>query len=285
MKKKNGAKKNGAIILIPARMGSTRLPGKPLLTIHGEAMITHVWRRACRAGIPDVVVVCQEEEIARVIRDAGGKAEVEAFDHISGTDRIAAVVERLDADGGWDPVINLQGDMPVFDPAILGRLITILDHSGADMATCAFEIDDWQRRSTPSVVKVDVDWNGEWGMARDFARTPFAPKQGTDYHHLGIYAYRRAALRRFIELGPSPREKAVRLEQLRALDGGMTIAVGRIASYESGSRAGGGGVGMPGVGMPVAGGPVVGGPGAGGVDTMEDLEHLRESMVIKGDSS
>ena len=219
------------IVLIPARMASTRLPGKPLADINGVAMIVRVWRQAVAAGVGPVAVACAEAEIAKAVEAAGGTAILTDPALPSGTDRIFAALQRLDSQETHDVVINLQGDLPALDPAAIRTVADTLERSNADIATLAAEIDNHSDRDNPNVVKPVVAWDasGERGRALYFtrARAPFG--EGPLFHHVGIYAFRRAALARFVSLPPSPLEKREKLEQLRALEAGMTIAVARIA--------------------------------------------------------
>jgi 3-deoxy-manno-octulosonate cytidylyltransferase (CMP-KDO synthetase) len=218
------------IVVIPARMASTRLPGKPLADIAGAPMIVHVWRRAKAANVGPVVVAAAEAEIAGAIRRAGGEAVMTAPDLPSGSDRVHAAVEVQDPDGAFDAVINLQGDLPTLDPEAIRLVARTLDESGADIATLAAEIRDTADRTNPSVVKPVVAWDagGRTGRALYFTRASAPAGDGPLFHHVGIYAFRRAALAKFVSLPPSALEKREKLEQLRALEAGMTIAVARV---------------------------------------------------------
>ena len=234
------------IVLIPARMASTRLPGKPLADIGGRPMIVRVLEKALEAGFRRVAVACAEDEIAAAVRAAGGEAVLTDPDHPSGSDRIAEALVRLDPEGAFDAVVNLQGDLPTLEPQAIRDVAAALDSSGADIATLAAPCAD-EDRANPNVVKAVVAWNagGRTGRALYFTRASAPWGEGELLHHIGIYAYRRAALERFVALPPSPLEKREKLEQLRALEAGMSIAV---------ARAGG---------VPL------------GVDTPEDLEKAR----------
>ncbi len=215
------------LAIIPARMASTRLPGKPLADIAGEAMIVHVWRRAMEAGIGRVVVAAAEPEIADAVRAAGGEAVLTAPDLASGSDRVHAAVAGLDPDGRFAYVVNIQGDLPTIAPETIRACLAPLADPANDIATPVSLITDEAEIGNPNVVKAIARFaHGETvARARDFRRQIEAGDRGPHYHHIGIYAYRRAALDRFVSLPESPREKAARLEQLRALDAGMTIAV------------------------------------------------------------
>ncbi len=218
------------VIVIPARLGATRLPDKPLADIHGAPMIAHVWRRAMDAGVGPVVVACAEEAIAEAVRQAGGEAVLTRPDHASGSDRIFEAVETIDPDHRYDTVINLQGDLPTIAPEIVQAVLRPLAEPAVDIATVAAPISDPAERRDPNVVKAAVGFAaGPVARALYFSRAP-VPWDGGDagrplYHHIGLYAFRRAALRRFVALPPTPLEQRERLEQLRALEAGMRIDV------------------------------------------------------------
>ena len=220
------------IVLIPARMASTRLPGKPLADIAGMPMIVRVWRQANAANIGPVIVAAADREIAAAIEAAGGRAELTAPELPSGSDRIFAALEIADPAGTHDVVVNLQGDLPDLDPAHIKKVIEPLSDTAVDIATLAAEIDDDADRADPNVVKPVVAWSsdGRSGRALYFSRATIPSGEGPVFHHLGIYAYRRAALARFVALPPSALEKREKLEQLRALEAGMHIAVVRVDS-------------------------------------------------------
>lgn len=220
------------IVLIPARMASTRLPGKPLADIAGKPMIVRVWQQAMAAGIGPVVVAAAEAEIAAVIESAGGRAHLTPPDLPSGSDRIFAALQAIDPAGEHDVVVNLQGDLPALDPSNIRAVAEALAETGADIATLAAEIDNAADRDNPSVVKPVVAWDssGIRGCALYFTRARAPHGDGALYHHIGIYAFRREALARFVSLPPSPLEQREKLEQLRALEAGMTIAVARVDS-------------------------------------------------------
>ncbi|HEY1709388.1 MAG TPA: 3-deoxy-manno-octulosonate cytidylyltransferase [Rhizomicrobium sp.] len=218
------------IILIPARLASTRLPDKPLADIAGQPMIVRVWRQAMAAGIGPVVVAAAEREIVNAIETVGGHCVLTDPDLPSGTDRIHAALQAIDPQGAHDVVVNLQGDLPALDPAYVRRVAELLDGTGADIATLAAEIDDPTDYDNPSVVKPVVAWEGEQGRALYFTRARAPSGAGPLYHHIGIYAFRRESLTRFVGLPPSPLEKREKLEQLRALEAGMQITVARVDS-------------------------------------------------------
>lgn len=220
------------IVLIPARMASTRLPGKPLADIAGVPMIVRVWRQAVAAAIGPVVVAAAEHEISEAIEAAGGRAVLTDPDLPSGSDRIFAALERIDRAYDHDVVVNLQGDLPALDPACLRAVVDALAASGADVATLVAEIDADSDRDNPNVVKSVVAWDvgGDRGRALYFTRARAPYGEGPLFHHIGIYAYTRKALARFVGMAPSALEKREKLEQLRALEAGMHIAVARVGA-------------------------------------------------------
>jgi 3-deoxy-manno-octulosonate cytidylyltransferase (CMP-KDO synthetase) len=220
------------ILLIPARLASTRLPAKPLAEIGGVPMIVRVLRQAEAAGLGPVAVAAGEAEIVTAVEKAGGRAVLTDPDLPSGSDRIHAALQQFDSEGRHDVVVNLQGDLPALDPAQIRAVVSALEDSGADIATLAAEITDPAERDNPNVVKAVVAWrpDGRLGQALYFTRASAPSGDGPLFHHVGIYAYRRAALSRFVALPPSPLEKREKLEQLRALEAGMSIAVARVDS-------------------------------------------------------
>jgi 3-deoxy-manno-octulosonate cytidylyltransferase (CMP-KDO synthetase) len=220
------------IVLIPARMASTRLPGKPLADIAGVSMIVRVWRQAMAAGIGPVVVAAAEREICAAVESAGGEAVMTDADLPSGSDRIFAALQSVDPAAKHDVVVNLQGDLPALDPSYVRSVADVLASSGADIATLAAEIDDPADYDNPAVVKPVVTWDatGMRGRALYFSRARVPTGDGPLFHHVGIYAYTRDALTRFVKMPPSALEKREKLEQLRALEAGMSIAVARVDS-------------------------------------------------------
>ncbi|MFM2044313.1 MAG: hypothetical protein RLY86_2889 [Pseudomonadota bacterium] len=213
------------IIIIPARLGSTRLPDKPLADIGGVPMIVHVWRRAVAAGIGPVVVAAAEPAIARAVQAAGGQAVLTDPDHPSGSDRIWEAVRMLDPEGRHDAVVNVQGDLPTIAPETIRAVFAPLSRPGTDIATLVTEIREEGERTNPNVVKaiLELPPGGREGRALYFTRATAPSGPGPLYHHIGLYAYRRDALARFVALPPAELEKRERLEQLRALAHGMTI--------------------------------------------------------------
>jgi 3-deoxy-manno-octulosonate cytidylyltransferase (CMP-KDO synthetase) len=216
------------IVLIPARLGSTRLPDKPLAPIAGEPMIVHVWRRATTAAIGPVVVACAESAVAEAVRAAGGEAVLTDPALPSGTDRIFAAMQALDPERRFERVVNLQGDLPTLDPSALRHVLEPLLALGTDMATLASPTEDAHERQDPNVVKAVIAFEPrqpKLGRALYFTRATAPSGPGPVWHHIGIYAFRREALDRFAALPPSPLELRERLEQLRALEHGMSIGV------------------------------------------------------------
>jgi 3-deoxy-manno-octulosonate cytidylyltransferase (CMP-KDO synthetase) len=238
------------IVVIPARMASTRLPGKPLADINGKPMIVHMLERGQEAGIGPVAVACGEPEIAAVVRAAGGRAVLTDPALPSGSDRVHAALGELDPEGRHDIVVNLQGDFPTLDPAGLRLVITPLADPAIDIGTLVVPILDDTEAATASFVKAACAFQEgrTVALALYFSRqaVPWGP--GPRWHHVGIYAYRRAALDRYVALRPSPLERREGLEQLRALEDGMRIGCVRMAH------------------------------GPFGVDTEEDLERARSLL-------
>lgn len=238
-----------SIVLIPARLASTRLPGKPLADIHGAPMIVHVLQRAREAGVGEAVVATDSEAVAVAVEKAGGRAIMTRTDHLSGSDRIYEALEALDPERRIGVVVNVQGDLPTIDPADIRAALKPLDDPAVDIATLAVEITDPAERTNPNVVKAHGRMVAPGRLhATTFTRAD-ATGPGPHYHHIGLYAYRRAALERFVGLAPSANELRERLEQLRALDNGMRLDVAIVKS------------------VPL------------GVDTQEDLEKARAMLT------
>jgi 3-deoxy-manno-octulosonate cytidylyltransferase (CMP-KDO synthetase) len=214
------------IILIPSRLAATRLPNKPLAPIAGEPMIVHVWRRACEAGIGPVVVATDSEEIAQAVRRAGGKAVMTRKDHVNGSSRIFEALERLDPGGRHEVIVNVQGDLPTIDPRVIAASIEPLADPQVDIATLACVITREEERDDPSVVKaIGSELTPTRLRAIYFTRATAPTGPGPLLHHIGLYAYRRAALARYVSLPPSRLEVRERLEQLRAVEAGMRIDI------------------------------------------------------------
>jgi 3-deoxy-manno-octulosonate cytidylyltransferase (CMP-KDO synthetase) len=244
------------LILIPARMASTRLPGKPLADIHGTPMIVHVWKRATEAKVGRVAVAAAESEIADAVIRAGGESVLTRADHPSGSDRIFEALLALDPARQHDVVVNLQGDLPTLDPKLIAACLAPLADGAVDIATLATPIRVDAERGNSNVTKavIALAKGADTGRALYFTRAAAPWGEGPLYHHIGIYAYRRAALERFVALPPSPLELREKLEQLRALEAGMRVDV-RIVDT-----------------VPL------------GVDTPEDLERARALLAAKGKS-
>jgi 3-deoxy-manno-octulosonate cytidylyltransferase (CMP-KDO synthetase) len=224
------------VVLVPARMASTRLPGKPLADIGGAPMIVHVWRRAVEAGVGPVVVACAEREIADAVTAAGGTAMLTRADHPSGSDRIFEALSMFDPEGRYDAVVNLQGDLPTLDPALIRASLLPLADSDVDLATLVTPIVDPAENTDPNVVKaaLSLPANRTVGRALYFSRAPVPWGDGPLFHHIGLYAYRRRALCRFVALPPGVLERRERLEQLRALENGMRIDAAVVATVPLG---------------------------------------------------
>lgn len=239
-----------ALVLIPARMQATRLPGKPLADIHGVPMIVHVWRRAVAAGVGPVLVATDAVEIKAAVEAAGGAAVMTRADHPSGSDRIYEAVSAADPGRQHDVVVNLQGDLPTLEAHLVQACMAPLAH-GADIGTLGAEIVHEEERSNPNVVKIVGTPGALPNVLRAlyFTRATAPYGAGPLYHHIGIYAYRRAALERFVALPPSPLEMREKLEQLRALEAGMRIDASIVTT------------------VPL------------GVDTPADLERARELLA------
>jgi 3-deoxy-manno-octulosonate cytidylyltransferase (CMP-KDO synthetase) len=221
------------LVVVPARLAATRLPGKPLADIHGEPMIVHVWRRAIEAGIGPVVVACGDRPILEAVTAAGGVAVMTDPDHPSGSDRVWEAVRRVDAQARHDVIVNVQGDLPTLDGALIRRVLSPLARDPAvDIATLVCPIADERDRERPSVVKAVIAWGPEAGIGRClyFSRAAVPAGPGPLHHHIGLYAYRRPALERFVALPPAPLERREKLEQLRALEAGMRIDAAEVAT-------------------------------------------------------
>jgi len=234
------------LILIPARMASTRLPGKPLADIAGAPMIVHVARRAAEAGLGRVVVATDTQSVADAVRAHGFEAVMTRIDHESGSDRIHEALVALDPRRTVETIVNVQGDLPTIDPGIIAASLRPFEDNTVDIATLGVEIVREEEKTNPNVVKiVGSPLSATRLRALYFTRATAPWGQGPLYHHVGLYAYRRAALERFVALKPSPLERRERLEQLRALEAGMRIDAEVVRS------------------LPL------------GVDTPEDLERAR----------
>jgi 3-deoxy-manno-octulosonate cytidylyltransferase (CMP-KDO synthetase) len=214
------------VVVIPARMNATRLPGKPLADIHGAPMIVHVWRRAMEADVGPVWVAADDSRVVQAVAAAGGRAVMTRADHPSGSDRIFEALGAVDAGGRHDVVINIQGDLPTIEPSVVRACLAPLAEQAVDIATLATPIAREQEKDDPNVVKViatELDPTRLRALYFTRARAPWG--EGRLLHHIGLYAYRRDALRRFVSAPPSPLERREKLEQLRALEAGMRVDV------------------------------------------------------------
>jgi len=215
---------NRVLVLIPARMAATRLPGKPLLDIGGLPMIVHVLRRAEEAQIGRVAVATDTPEIANAVRAHGGEAVMTRADHPSGSDRIFEALQSLDPDGRVESIVNVQGDLPTVPPGDIRAALALLDDTEVDIGTLVAEIRKEEEHTNPSVVKlIGSSLGGTRLRALYFTRATAPHGDGPRYHHIGLYAYRRRALERFVKLPPSTLEQREKLEQLRAMEAGMRI--------------------------------------------------------------
>lgn len=240
-----------ALIVIPARLKAARLPDKPLAMIGDAPMIVHVWRRAVKANAGPVIVAAGDQEIVDAVSAAGGQAIMTDPDLPSGSDRVHAAAEAFDPEGKFDVVVNVQGDLPTLDPALVAASIEPLEKSVVDIATVVARISDEEELSDPAVVKAAISLKpaARIGPALYFSRNCIPSGAGDHFHHIGIYAFRRAALRRFVALSPTVLETRERLEQLRALENGMRMAAAVVDT------------------IPL------------GVDTPEDLERARRLIA------
>lgn len=213
-----------AVVLIPARMASTRLPGKPLADIGGKPMIVQVAQRAREAGAERIVVAVDDEQVFSAVQNAGFDVMMTRDDHQSGSDRIFEALQKADPYGKAEYVINVQGDLPTIEGETIRASLRPLENAAVDIATLTVEITDEEEKTNPNVVKVVGSPLSETRLrALYFTRTTAPYGEGPLYHHIGLYTYRRAALETFVSLPPSPLEKRERLEQLRALEAGMRI--------------------------------------------------------------
>lgn len=244
------------VLMIPARLNASRLPGKPLADICGKPMIVRVWEKAVEADLGPVVVACDDPSIARVVEDAGGKACKTPSDLPSGSDRAWHALQQIDPEGHHDAVVLVQGDLPLIDPNHIRVSLEPLLTPETHIATLATEIKAPEEKSDPNVVKIALAQNSPGTShpltrrALYFSRSLIPSGVGPHYHHVGLYAYRRDALKKFVTLPPSSLEQQEKLEQLRALEAGLRIDVRLIE------------------GIPL------------GVDTEKDLEQAR--LLIRG---
>jgi len=238
------------IVIVPARMASMRLPDKPLADIHGKPMIVHVMDRAAEADVGPVLCAAAEIKIISAVKNAGYKAVLTDPDHPSGSDRIWEALCAEDPNGSYDVIVNLQGDLPTLDPSHVTAVVTPLSNPDVDIATLVSEITENNERDNPNVVKcvAALDDGRTHARALYFTRATAPTGDGPLWHHIGIYAYRRSALERFVSMSPGLLEQREKLEQLRALEAGMRIEAVRVDT------------------VPL------------GVDTPADLERAREML-------
>ncbi|GCD74837.1 3-deoxy-D-manno-octulosonate cytidylyltransferase [Acetobacter pasteurianus NBRC 3299] len=239
-----------SLVVIPARLASTRLPGKPLADIAGRPMVLRVWDAAMAANIGPVVVAAANQEIYDAVTAAGGTAILTDPNLPSGSDRVWQATQVFDPDGKYDVLLNLQGDLPTFDPQALRAVMDVMANPTYDVGTLVAPVTSDAEKNASSVVKVACDFSGDTQTAPAlyFSRQPIPWGNGPLWHHIGVYGWRRAALERFVALPPSGLEKRESLEQLRALESGMRIGCTRLASAPF------------------------------GVDTPEDLERARRAF-------
>ncbi len=217
---------NRTLVLIPARMASTRLPGKPLADIAGLPMIVQVARRAREADVGRIIVAVDHQDTYDVVASAGFEVVMTSPDHQSGSDRIYEAIQKADPEGKIETVVNVQGDLPTIEPDVVRAALRPLQNPDVDIATLTVAITDEHEKTNPNVVKVVGSQLSQTRLqALYFTRATAPYGEGPLYHHIGLYAYRRAALERFVSLGPSVLEKRESLEQLRALEAGMRIDV------------------------------------------------------------
>ena len=223
-------------VFIPARLASTRLPHKPMALIHGVPMIVHVWQRAVAADIGPVFVAAAVREIAEAVTAAGGICVLTDPALPSGSDRVYAALQAVDPEGKIATIVNVQGDLPTIDPTLIKHVLDPLADAAVDIATRVCPISEPDERTRPSVVKAAVAWqSGEQiGRALYFSRAPIPWGEGELLHHIGLYAYRRSALARFVGLPSGRLEQRESLEQLRALEAGMRIDVARVTTIPLG---------------------------------------------------
>ena len=214
------------VVLIPARMSSVRLPGKPLADIHGAPMIVHVWRRAMEADVGPVWVAADDARVVEAVAGAGGKAIMTRPDHSSGSDRIFEALSAVDEAKAYDVVVNLQGDLPTIERSVVRACLAPLADDAVDIATLATPIVREEEKDDPNVVKaIGTELSATRLRALYFTRARAPWGEGRLLHHIGLYAYRREALARFVAAPPSPLERREKLEQLRALEAGMRIDI------------------------------------------------------------
>ncbi|KXV13990.1 3-deoxy-manno-octulosonate cytidylyltransferase [Acetobacter malorum] len=218
------------LVIIPARLASTRLPGKPLADIAGRAMILRVLDAAIAADVGPVAVAAADQEICDVVTQAGGRAVLTDPDLPSGSDRVWQAAQALDPDGEHDVIINLQGDLPTFSPDDLRAVMRVMPNPAFDIGTLVAPVLSEDEKLAASVVKVACHFDADTPCAPAlyFSRNPIPWGEGVLWHHVGVYGWRREALKRFVSLAESGLERREKLEQLRALEAGMRIGCARI---------------------------------------------------------
>lgn len=241
---------SSTIILIPARMASTRLPDKPLADIQGVPMIVQVWRRAIEAKAGRVVVATDSQEVMKAVKSHGGEVVLTRSDHVSGSDRIFEALEAIDPNKKIKVIINVQGDLPTIEPETIRASLVPLQDSAVDLSTLVAKISIDEERTNPNVVKmIGTPTGAQTFRALYFTRATAPYGDGPLYHHIGLYAWRRDALEKFVSLKPSTLELREKLEQLRALEAGMRIDAALVDT------------------VPL------------GVDTAADLERARDALA------
>jgi 3-deoxy-manno-octulosonate cytidylyltransferase (CMP-KDO synthetase) len=240
------------LIIIPARLESTRLPNKPLADIKGLPMIIHVLNKGLESSCGDVIVATSNIEIYDVVRSYGEKAIMTNPDHPSGSDRIFEALNIFDPDKKYKNIVNLQGDLPTIDPYLIKLTFQLIENNqDADISTLGGSINDEDELANPNVVKAYVEKVDQTLYAKDFVRSPKGYNKEKLFHHLGVYGYKRRSLEKFIKTKQSKREQDLKLEQLRALDNGMSIVIDLINK------------------IPI------------GVDTEDDLYNVRKELSNK----
>ena len=240
------------LIIIPARLESTRLPNKPLADIKGLPMVIHVLNKGLESSCGDVIVATSNIEIYDVVRSFGEKAIMTNPDHPSGSDRIFEALNIFDPDKQYKNIVNLQGDLPTIDPYLIKLTFQLIENNqDADISTLGGSINDEDELANPNVVKAYVEKVDQTLYAKDFVRSPKGYNKEKLFHHLGVYGYKRRSLENFIKTKQSKREQDLKLEQLRALDNGMSIVIDLINK------------------IPI------------GVDTEDDLYNVRKELSNK----
>ena len=240
MKKNNMTDNNNIITIIPARMGSLRLPNKPMAEIAGKPMIVHVWKQATAAGLGPVLVACDDISIVNAIQNEGGIAIMTDSNLPSGTDRIYSALCEFDPDETYRRIINLQGDLPNIPPNYLALLANMLTQLEFDLCTLVAPCER-KEINKPQVVKAVMSWNEDFlesdfptGRVHYFSRAPIPFGSEIFWHRIGLYGWQRDALKHFVGTAPSYLETAEKLEQLRALELGMIIGAGKVEAPAAG---------------------------------------------------